>query len=343
MTSALPATLFKRLAPFNRLSEYRLAELLNEGRTFQIARGKTVFHAEALTQKAFFLLVGAVSLQHKNGTINVVRPDNDVEIAAYSSDVDHCLAEEDSILFSVDRKLLDQYVCWSETQQAHSLLLALNEETDIDSAWKQALLHSNLFNKVPPLNIAMIYQLLKPMRVVAGEYIIKQGDPGDACYFIRQGEAEVSRVQADGQHEVLASIGYGRCVGEDALIHDTQRNASVRMTTDGVLYSLAKQDFYQLLRQPKFPSIAIDQVRLDDQQELLIDVRSEQEAAHNSWGGINVPLAVLPLYIKQNSQYLAQFRRVLVYCDSGLRSQAAVSFLQQAGLDAHWIQFTQVV
>lgn len=343
MTSALPATLFKRLAPFHCLAQYRLNELLSEGRTFQIARGKTVFHAEALAQKAFFLLVGALAVETNGGQTHIVRPDFSVEVAAIADDVLACRAHEDSIVFSVDRKQLDQYVCWSETQQAHALLLALNEETDTDSAWKQALLHSNLFNKVPPLNIALIYQLLKPMRVVAGEYIIKQGEIGDACYFIRQGEAEVSRVHSDGQHEVLASIGYGRCVGEDALIHDTQRNASVRMTTDGVIYSLAKQDFYQLLRQPKFPSLALDQIRLGASDELVIDVRTELEAAHGGCGGINVPLSVLPLYIKQNSAYLAQFRRVLVYCDRGLRSQAAVWFLQQAGIDAHWIQFSQVV
>lgn len=343
MTSALPATLFKRLAPFNCLSEYRLTQLLNEGRTFQIARGKTVFHAEALQHKAFFLLVGALSLHDKHGAISTVRPDTELEVATARAGVAHCTALEDSIVFSVDRKLLDQYVCWSETQQAHALALALNEESDTDSAWKQALLHSNLFNKVPPLNIALIYQLLKPMRVVAGEYIIKQGDAGDACYFIRQGEAEVSRVQADGQHEVLASIGYGRCVGEDALIHDTQRNASVRMTTDGVIYSLDKHDFFQLLREPSFPRIAIDQVRLDGSDELLIDVRTAQEAARGGCGGMNVPLSVLPLYIRQYRDYLAQFRRVLVYCDSGLRSQAAVSFLSEAGCDAYWIEFSQVV
>lgn len=338
MSHALPPTLFKQLAPLNCLSEHRLSELLTEGRAVQIAAGKTVFHTDALAKKAFFLLAGTLQLQDATGHCIPLRPDSGLEIARAQAGLRHCSALTDSIVFSVDRQLLEQVVCWSETQKAHALDLALKEDTDVDSAWKQALLYSNLFNKVPSLNIAMIYQLLKPMRVAAGEYIIRQGDAGDACYFLRQGEAEVLRVNQNGSSEVLSVIGYGRCIGEDALIHDTLRNASVRMLTDGVLYRLDKQDFYQLLRLPVLPSVAVEKIDSADSSQLLLDVRSEQEAAASGLQASNVPLAALPLYLQQNREYLASLRQILVYCDSGQRSQAAVLFLQQAGLSACWLQ-----
>ncbi len=48
----------------------------------------------------------------------------------------------------------------------------------------------------------------------------------------------------------LAELGVGDTFGEEALISEAKRNATVSMLTDGVLMRLNKQDFRDLMNEP---------------------------------------------------------------------------------------------
>lgn len=65
-----------------------------------------------------------------------------------------------------------------------------------------------------------------------GDYIIKQGEPPSGFYVIEQGEVEIVRTtpeKPDG--EVIAALGTGNFFGEQALINNRPRAASVRART----------------------------------------------------------------------------------------------------------------
>ena len=55
-----------------------------------------------------------------------------------------------------------------------------------------------------------------------GEIVIAAGEPGDACYFILEGQARVHR---DGRQ--LSILGPGHCFGELAVLEDAPRSATV--------------------------------------------------------------------------------------------------------------------
>lgn len=76
----------------------------------------------------------------------------------------------------------------------------------------------------------------------AGAIIIRQGDPGDKFYLIREGKAEVLVADANGERKV-AMLGVGDFFGEAALLTGEPRNATVRAIEDVELYVLGKQDF----------------------------------------------------------------------------------------------------
>jgi rhodanese-related sulfurtransferase len=78
----------------------------------------------------------------------------------------------------------------------------------------------------------------------AGQLLIRQGEPADYFYVIGEGRCEVLRGFTSRDKPVrVAEYGAGACLGEDALISNRLRNASVRMLTDGRIMRFDGDDF----------------------------------------------------------------------------------------------------
>ncbi|MDC9823455.1 cyclic nucleotide-binding domain-containing protein [Devosia sp. ZB163] len=82
--------------------------------------------------------------------------------------------------------------------------------------------------------------------VPAGEFIIREGDPGDSLYIILEGALEVTK--RDGANEItLATRGPREVLGEMSLIEQAPRTASVRATVPSKLLAIGPEAFRQLL------------------------------------------------------------------------------------------------
>ena len=134
--------------------------------------------------------------------------------------------------------------------------------------------------------------------------------------------------------QLVAELGVGRCFGEDALVNDAPRNATVVMRDNGVLMKLDRQDFYLLLKSPPVRSLTLAEVDRELMSGAeLIDVRteSEYELAHATSGlkteALNMPLTILKL----KSRLLDRDKRYITYCNSGRRSSAAAYLLAEDG------------
>lgn len=65
-----------------------------------------------------------------------------------------------------------------------------------------------------------------------GDYIIRQGEPPTSFYVIEEGEVEILRAtEKHPEGEVIATLGRGSFFGEQALINNQPRTASVRART----------------------------------------------------------------------------------------------------------------
>ena len=128
---------------------------------------------------------------------------------------------------------------------------------------------------------------------------------------------------------LVAELGVGRCFGEDALVNDAPRNATVAMRENGVLMKLDKQDFFLLLKSPPVHSLTLAEVDREIMNGAeLIDVRteSEYELAH-AGAALNMPLTILKL----KSRLLDRNIHYIAYCNSGRRSSAAAYLLAEEG------------
>jgi CRP-like cAMP-binding protein/Zn-dependent protease len=79
-----------------------------------------------------------------------------------------------------------------------------------------------------------------------GEVIVKQGDPGDAFYIVREGSLEVL-VRKERSRRRVRTLKTGDFFGEIALLRDVPRTATVQGLDAGSVWRLERQDFRDLL------------------------------------------------------------------------------------------------
>jgi cAMP-dependent protein kinase regulator len=65
------------------------------------------------------------------------------------------------------------------------------------------------------------------VRCEDGGAVVRQGDIGDAIYFLARGEVRIARRAEGGEEQQLARLGPGSLFGEMALVGDDPRSASV--------------------------------------------------------------------------------------------------------------------
>src|SRR5690606_13735925 len=123
----------------------------------------------------------------------------------------------------------------------------------------------------------------------------------------------------------LAELGMGDTFGEEALISEAKRNATVTMLTDGALMRLGKDDFRTLMHEP-----LLHWVNFAEAQQIIarggkwLDVRlpSEFQNTHLE-DAINIPL----YFIRLKLSTLERNVPYVVVCDTGRRSSAAAYIL----------------
>jgi len=189
--------------------------------------------------------------------------------------------------------------------------------------------------KSPPLKQLSFSQMVRSAEamqnwtVAAGDEVVTEGQPGDYFYVIERGQAEVVR-----SGRPVARLTAGHSFGEEALLQDVTRNATVRMVTEGRLLRLAKADFDRLLKSELIDVLSPEAARrmIDHGTADVIDCRGEEE-----WELWRLPGArLMPLdELRDRARGLNPARDYIVYCRTGRRSLAAAFLMRQMGLKTH--------
>jgi rhodanese-related sulfurtransferase len=236
---------------------------------------------------------------------------------------------------SIDSELLDVMITWDQTgtYEVEELQAQMNGGANGDD-WMTTLLQTRSFHRIPPANIQAIFMRMQRVPYMAGDVIIKQGDEGDYFYVIVKGQCVVTRetpLNRDGIK--LAELSVGDTFGEEALIAEAKRNATITMQTDGVLMRLAKDDFRELMNEPLLQWANYDQARdIVARGGRWLDVRLPSE--HQNMcieGSLNIPLYFIRLKLSTLDTKIPY----VVYCDTGRRSSAAAYILVERGFDAY--------
>ncbi len=105
-----------------------------------------------------------------------------------------------------------------------------------------------LFSNFTPAEMRLIGQQMNTAHFGRGEVIIRQGEPGDRFYILRQGRVQVTRRDAQGLERKLVELVSGDYFGEAALLTGEPRNSTIRAQTPVSAYTLDKKSFDKLVR-----------------------------------------------------------------------------------------------
>jgi hypothetical protein len=100
-----------------------------------------------------------------------------------------------------------------------------------------------IFNEFTEDELVEIAKRLNKEYIQAGESVFQQGDARDNVYMIQDGEVLVTRLEKDGSETFLANFDYADLFGEDALIFERSRSATVTAVKDTELFYLSEADF----------------------------------------------------------------------------------------------------
>jgi len=329
--------LLRKFSPLEGMRAENLQALCRKTTRREATMGRILFREGDTEKRTFFLINGVVDMLQEGEAVARIKGGT----PAAKNPLAHAIPRPYSAVvmsnrieyLQIDSEFLDLMVTWDQTgaYEVNELKAAEAEEETGD--WMTTLLQTKAFHKVPPANIQAIFMRVKRMDYRAGEAVIKQGDDGDYFYIVVKGKCLVSRQTPLNKEGVkLAELKMGDTFGEEALISDAKRNATVTMLTDGTLMRLSKEDFRTLLNEPFLKWVDYRQAKgLVAGGGKWLDVRLPSEFDHyHAEGAINVPL----YFIRNKLKSLDPNVNYVVCCDTGRRSSAAAYILSERGFRA---------
>jgi CRP-like cAMP-binding protein len=324
------------LAPLAGLSHERLQELA-DGLVLERARRGSDPMKDWPARRSAFLLQGELLLVfEEGGTLVLVggSPDAAQALNRRRERLGRTKAITDVDLLAIDDEALDILSTWDEVAAAGegeggAMARAVRSDAQlISGVFSLGNLKTGPFGQLPTAHIDQLLQRFERIKAARGEVVIKEGDEGDYYYVIESGRFQVERV-IGGAKVVLAELKSGEAFGEEALVSEAKRNATVLALADGEMLRLAKKDFNELLREPLLKRVGFDEAAERVKGGALwLDVRYPSEYQYDKLpGAINVPLAE----VRNMFAVLDPSKDYIAYCQSGRRSAAAAFLFAQRG------------
>lgn len=332
--STVTPDLLRRFSPLDGLKRENVAALAKKIEVRTLDGSKPLLREGDTDKRTYYLVSGTLELTDRDGAVRLLRSNSDESrnpIAPVLPRRYTVRAVDRVEYISVDTELLDVMLTWDQTGSYEVNELRSDDHGNSDD-WMTTLLQTKAFHRIPPGNIQAIFMRMQQVHFNAEDVIIKQGDEGDYFYVITRGRCTVTRETPLNKEGIkLAELGVGDTFGEEALISQNRRNATVTMSTDGALMRLGKHDFTTLLNEPM-----VAWVDQEDARRIVaaggkwLDVRlpSEFESYHEP-GAINIPL----YFIRLKLNALDAKTTYVVCCDTGRRSSAGAFVLNERGFD----------
>ena len=310
------------LTPLAGLSRDRLTELADMALIERAPRGSDPLRGRE-PGRSVFLLQGELLLAFEGGGTLVVVGGTGEGCHAVNrrrQPVVRSKAITDVDLLALDDDMLDTLATWDQAVRGDARF--------VTGAFALSSLKSGALAQLPAAHIEELLKRFERLRIKRGEAVIHEGEEGDYYYLVGSGRFQVERL-VGGAKVVLAELKSGDAFGEEALVSEAKRNATVTALSDGELLRVRRADFNELLREPLLRRLpfaeAAQKVRGG---ALWLDVRYPSEYQYDKLpGAINVPLAE----VRNMFAVLDRSREYVAYCQSGRRSAAAAFLFAQRG------------
>jgi CRP-like cAMP-binding protein len=329
-------SILKTFSPLDGMKAENLHALARKTQVLEIDAGRVLFKQGDTDKRTYYLVAGQVEFRADDKTIGIVRSGSPEARAALAPGLPRkftARALTDIEYIVIDSDLLDVLLTWDQTGQ-YEVAELRGDGMDVSGDWMTTLLQTKAFHRIPPANIQAIFMRMQRINYRARDIVIKQGTEGDYFYVVVAGKCLVTRETPLNKEGIkLAELGPGDSFGEEALIAEAKRNATVTMATDGTLMRLGKADFQTLLNEPLLQWVDYDAAReIVAKGGKWLDVRLPSEFQNFRIDeAINIPL----YFIRLKLNALDKKTPYVVCCDTGRRSSAAAYILSERGFEAY--------
>jgi CRP-like cAMP-binding protein len=331
----------RTFSPLDSLKRENLAALAKKTQLRTAEAGESLFRKGDNEKRTVYLLSGTVELDNLEGKKRKIQGGTDSAKLPVSPQLprQYNARALDAVEFiSIDSDLLDVMLTWDQTGAYEVSEFQPAQEGDGDATdWMTTLLSSKAFHRIPAGNIQAIFMRMQQVEYKTGDVVIQQGDKGDFFFTITRGKCMVTRetpLNVEGIR--LAELAVGDTFGEESLISNAPRNATITMLTDGAVMRLGKDDFNALMNEPMVEWVSYEeanQVVADGGQWLDVRLPSEFEKSHEQ-DAINIPLYFMRLKLSALDPKV----KYVLCCDTGARSSAGAFILAEKDFDACVLQ-----
>jgi CRP-like cAMP-binding protein len=333
MSQEIDPNQIKALSPINSLNPENVQSLLSKISATTIDPGHYIFKKGDMDKCHVYVLHGQVELVEDKKVIQVIKagtPEAQQPLIQRFPREYSARAKTRIVITKINSDMLDIMLTWDQTGTYSVEVIDDDDETD----WMARILQTRAFHRIPPANIQAMFMRIESVNYKPGDKVITQNEDGDYFYIIKEGRCLVTRAtQANPKGVKLATLSVGDSFGEEALISDAKRNASVTMLTSGLLMRLNKDDFNSLLNEPLLNWVSYEEGKaLVAAGGIWLDVRlpAEYKSKHIK-GSINIPL----IFLRMKASSLDTSKKYVVYCDTGRRSSAAAFLLNERDFDSY--------
>jgi len=354
--------LMAKYSPLGQLSSKYLSQILKNSNVLTFDKDEKIFEKKHTLYTLYFLIEGKLKIKtglFSSETLDASSSECFNAINSKIPDGVSVKAIEKGYMLMIDEELLDRTLGWSEVERdklSDSRQTTHFVPTDIDTVqpqkkqpiikeiesfdedhftWLTSLMEFPLFFNLPPSNMEHLLNEFHKVQVSVDQVIINEGDEGDYFYLLMEGSA---RVIIGGDETRPIRINQGSYFGEEALISDTVRSATVIMDKNGILARLDKASFQSLLNDPLVSHVSRQQFKVETQDSSSyeqLDIRSFSEFEHTPLPKcLHIPLSEL----RQKIPSLDQSKVYYLTEEGGHRSDVAAHILCQNSVQAKVIR-----
>jgi CRP-like cAMP-binding protein len=327
------------LIPVNSLDERLQGEVLAQGELLEFKKKKVIFEEGARDAYTFYLLDGELELQSKGAVpVRMIGGDNNANRAIAQLQPRRYTAKALTpvSVFRIERGALDHIISDEQVLEESGIVEVSEIEDEDGGDWMTRLISSELFTRLPHDNIQRFFAELEAVEMAAGDLVVEQGTQGDYLYIVAEGKCAVTRRASGSSEELqLALLSEGDAFGEESLISNTPRNASVKMLTPGFVMRLPKKNFEELVSKPTLKAVPYSEAcKLVEEGARWLDVRfADEHSATAIEDSFNIPLNVL----RVEASKVNKSQKYVLYCDTGARSSTGAFLLARQGFDVCYL------
>lgn len=327
----LTPELLKKFTPLHNLDDDQLERIARRLHVEDIPKGGVVCSENGTDNDSIYLLQGGLELRSQNSSMSRAllagAPDSFLPVAAGRPRPYTAIATMPTRIFRIDNNSLDRAVLLDVISTTLTSVHDSGEAFAGDSEWMQEMMNNPAFRLLPRERLGLLLLKFEPRPVKAGEVVIKQGDPGDYYYVVKEGRLAVSQKDDQGKVKILTELNRGSVFGEDALLLNEPRNASIVALSDSVLMRLPRSQFNDLLKNPLLHYVTASEAQTMLKAGAgLLDVRPHREYMQGSLkGSTNLPVTQLRARLAE----LDPNRSYVLICRNGTQSEAAAFMMLQ--------------